>query len=64
MECELSVERAKTIEMENRLAVLSNISKNIVDLSERLTTLFGVLEETANTGVGKKIGGMNFKLCK
>lgn len=44
--------------MEKHLAELSDISENIADLSERLTAFFGVLEETANSGVGKKIGNL------
>lgn len=58
LEQELSAEKAKTAEMEKRLAELSDISDNVTEFTERLFALFSVLEETANTGVGKKIGNL------
>lgn len=55
---ELSDEKAKTAELEKRIKELWGISDNIAALSKRLEALFITLEETANTGVGKKIGSL------
>lgn len=58
LEQELSNEKAKTAEMEKRINELSGISDNVAALSNRLETLFTVLEETANSGMGKKLGSL------
>lgn len=58
LEQELSVERVKTSEMEKRIAELTDKSLAIAEMGDRLNSLFAVLEETANTGVGKKIGNL------
>ena len=58
LEQELSTERAKTVEMEKRITELTDKSLAIAEMGERLTSLFAVLEETASSGVGKKIGNL------
>ena len=65
LEQELSAEKAKTAEkdnqiaeMEKRIAELTDKSLAIADMDKKLNALFAVLEETANTGVGKKIGNL------
>lgn len=58
LEQELSAEKAKTAEMEKRIAELTDKSLAIAEMGERLGVLFAVLEETVNTGVGKKIGNL------
>ena len=58
LENELSAEKAKTAELEKRVIELTDKSLAIADLSERLNLLFAVLEENANTGMGKKFGNL------
>ena len=65
LEQELTAEKAKTAEkdkqiaeMEKRIAELTEKSLAIADMDKKLNALFAVLEETANTGVGKKIGNL------
>ena len=65
LEQELTAEKAKTAEkdnqiaeMEKSIAELTEKSLAIADMDKKLNALFDVLEETANTGVGKKIGNL------
>lgn len=65
LEQALSAEKAKTSEkdnqiakMEKRISDLTDKSLAIAEMGERLNSLFAVLEENANTGVGKKIGNL------
>ena len=65
LEQALSAEKAKNAEkdniiaeMEKRIAELTDKSLAIADMDKKLNALFAVLEETANTGVGKKIGNL------
>ena len=58
LEQELSDEKAKTAEMEKRITELTDKASAFENFAERLNALFGILEETANTGVGKKIGNL------
>ena len=44
--------------MEKRISELTEKSLAIADMDKKLNALFAVLEETANTGVGKKIGNL------
>lgn len=54
----LSAEKAKTAEMEKRITELTDKASDFENFAERLNALLGVLEENANTGVGKKIGNL------
>ena len=65
LEQELTAEKAKTAEkdnqiaeMEKRIAELTDKSLAIAEMGKKLNSLFAVLEESANTGVGKKIGNL------
>lgn len=58
LERELSDEKAKTAEAEKIVAELTGKVSAFENFAERLNALFGILEETANTGVGKKIGNL------
>lgn len=58
LEQELSTEKAKTAEMEKIVAELTGKVSAFENFAERLNALLGVLEETANTGMGKKIGNL------
>lgn len=58
LEQELSDEKAKTAEMEKRITELTDKVSAFENFAERLNALLGVLEENANTGVGKKIGNL------
>ena len=58
LEQELSAEKAKTAEMEKRITELTDKASDFENFAERLNALLGVLEENANTGVGKKIGNL------
>lgn len=58
LEQELSDEKAKTAEMEKRITELTDKVSAFENFAERLNALLGVLEETANTGMGKKIGNL------
>ena len=58
LEQALSAEKAKTAEKDNRIAELTDKAAAFENFAEQLTALFGVLEETANTSVGKKIGNL------
>ena len=65
LEQELTAEKAKTAEkdkqiaeMEKRIAELTDKAAAFENFAEQLNALFGVLEETANSSVGKKIGNL------
>ena len=45
-------------EKDKRIAELTDKAAAFENFAEQLTALFGVLEETANTSVGKKIGNL------
>ena len=45
-------------EKDKRIAELTDKAAAFENFAEQLTSLFGVLEETANTSVGKKIGNL------
>ena len=45
-------------EKDKRIAELTEKSLAIAEMGKKLNSLFAVLEETANTGVGKKIGNL------
>ena len=53
-----SVDYAIIAEKDNRIAELTDKAAAFENFAEQLTALFGVLEETANTSVGKKIGNL------
>lgn len=58
LERELSDEKAKTVVMEKRITELTDKASAFENFAERLNALLGVLEETANTGMGKKLGNL------
>lgn len=58
LEQELSAEKAKTAEMEKRITELTDKASAFENFTERFNALLGVLEENANTGMGKKIGNL------
>lgn len=58
LERELSDEKAKTVVMEKRITELTDKASDFENFAERLNALLGVLEETANTGMGKKLGNL------
>lgn len=58
LEQELSTEKAKTAEMEKIVAELTGKVSAFENFAERLNALLGVLEENANTGMGKKLGNL------
>ena len=45
-------------EKDKRIAELTDKAAAFENFAEQLNALFGVLEETANTSVGKKIGNL------
>jgi len=57
-EQELSEKRTEIAENQKRIDKLLSISDNVIGLAQRLHSLFSVLEETANSSVGKKIGSL------
>lgn len=54
----LSAEKAKTAGMEKRIKELTDKASEFENFAERLNALLGVLEETANTGMGKKLSNL------
>ena len=54
----ISEKNAVIAEKDNRIAELTDKAAAFENFAEQLTALFGVLEETANTSVGKKIGNL------
>ena len=58
MEQSISEKDAIIAEKDNRIAELTDKSAAFENFAEQLTALFGVLEENANTSVGKKIGNL------
>lgn len=58
LEQELSDEKAKNAEMEKTISELTAKVFAFENFAERLNALLGVLEENANTGMGKKIGNL------
>ena len=58
MEQSISEKDAIIAEKDNRIAELTDKAAAFENFAEQLTALFGVLEETANTSVGKKIGNL------
>ena len=58
MEQSISEKDAIIAEKDKRIAELTDKAAAFENFAEQLTALFGVLEETANTSVGKKIGNL------
>ncbi len=58
LERELCDEKAKTAEMEKRITELTDKASAFENFTERFNAILGVLEENANTGMGKKIGNL------
>lgn len=58
MEQSISEKDAINAEKYKRIAELTDKAAAFENFAEQLTALFGVLEETANTSVGKKIGNL------
>ena len=58
MEQSISEKDAIIADKDNRIAELTDKAAAFENFAEQLTALFGVLEETANTSVGKKIGNL------
>ena len=58
LEQSISEKDAIIAEKDNRIAELTDKAAAFENFAEQLTALFGVLEETANTSVGKKIGNL------
>ena len=58
MEQSISEKDARHAEKYKRIAELTDKAAAFENFAEQLTALFGVLEETANTSVGKKIGNL------
>ena len=58
LEQSISEKDAIIAEKENRIAELTDKAAAFENFAEQLNALFGVLEETANTSVGKKIGNL------
>ena len=58
MEQSISEKDAIIAEKDNRIAELTDKAAAFENFAEQLNALFGVLEETANTSVGKKIGNL------
>ena len=58
MEQSISEKDAIIAEKDKRIAELTDKATSYGDFAEQLTALFGVLEETANSSVGKKIGNL------
>ncbi len=57
-EKEISADKAQIKELEKKVKELTERSLDISEMTERLNVLMDVLEETANSGVGKKIGNI------
>ena len=58
LEQSISEKDAIIAEKDNRIVELTDKASAFENFAEQLTALFGVLEETANTSVGKKIGNL------
>ena len=58
LEQSISEKDAIIAEKDNRIAELTDKAAAFENFAEQLNALFGVLEETANTSVGKKIGNL------
>ena len=58
LEQSISEKDAIIAEKDNRIAELTDKAAAFENFAEQLTALFGVLEETANSSVGKKIGNL------
>ena len=58
LEQSISEKDAIIAEKDKRIAELTDKASAFENFAEQLTALFGVLEETANTSVGKKIGNL------
>ena len=58
MEQSISEKDAIIAEKDKRIAELTDKAAAFENFAEQLNALFGVLEETANTSVGKKIGNL------
>lgn len=58
LEQSISENDAIIAEKDNRIAELTDKAAAFENFAEQLNALFGVLEETANTSVGKKIGNL------
>ena len=58
LEKSISEKDAIIAEKDNRIAELTDKAAAFENFAEQLNALFGVLEETANTSVGKKIGNL------
>ena len=58
MEQSISEKDAIIAEKDKRIAELTDKAAAFENFAEQLTALFGVLEETANSSVGKKIGNL------
>ena len=58
LEQSISEKDAIIAERDKRIAELTDKAAAFENFAEQLTALFGVLEETANTSVGKKIGNL------
>ena len=58
LEQSISKKDAIIAEKDNRIAELTDKAVAFENFAEQLNALFGVLEETANTSVGKKIGNL------
>ena len=58
MEQSINEKNAIIAEKDKRIAELTDKAAAFENFAEQLTALFGVLEETANTSVGKKIGNL------
>lgn len=58
LEQSISEKNAFIAEKDKRIAELTDKAAAFENFAEQLNALFGVLEETANTSVGKKIGNL------
>ena len=58
LEHSISEKNAFIAEKDKRIAELTDKAAAFENFAEQLNALFGVLEETANTSVGKKIGNL------
>ena len=58
LEQSISEKDAIIAEKDKRIAELTDKAAAFENFAEQLTALFEVLEETANTSVGKKIGNL------
>ena len=58
LEQSINEKNAIIAEKDKRIAELTDKAAAFENFAEQLNALFGVLEETANTSVGKKIGNL------